>query len=394
MALLTDYDRQTIQRRITEIFIVINENTIVTLQEIASLVMYAAKGGTLEQVLKRIADASRDLVAARYCALGVPNDEGGLRYFIVSGLDQTAIDRISHPPIGKGLLGAIMNEQESLRLPHMADDPRAVGFPEGHPPMDSLLGVPVKAGDQLYGMLYLTNKLDGSPFTEGDQWLIETMAGYAAIAIADSQLRDQQRRLTLLEERDRIGMELHDGIIQSLYAVGMRLDLARRAESIERNAIDATIHDLNMVIEDIRDFIYQLKTRTGEGTTLRGCVYDMMTRLHIPEALEIEVDCPDTYPPFPPVKFESLCLVVNEGLSNIVRHSGATYARVHMSQQHGWFSILIEDNGRGFDVGAKLQEDGLGLRNMQQRVQLYAGKLTIESTPGEGTHLKIQVPVG
>src|SRR5215510_13301939 len=197
------------------------------LKDIASAVMYAAEAPKLEEVLERIAEVAKDLVNAKYAALGVPDDNGGLKFFKVAGMTPEQIARLDHLPHGKGLLGAIALERESIRLEKMQDDKRSAGFCKAHPQMTSLLGVPIQVGQQLFGILYLCDRIDGQPFSEQDEWLIETVAGYAALAIAGSQLREQQSRLTLLEERDRISMELHDGIIQSLYAMGMHLDILR-----------------------------------------------------------------------------------------------------------------------------------------------------------------------
>src|SRR5687767_2718972 len=198
-------------------------NILASLKDIAEAVMRAAEAGTVEQVLERIAEVTQQLVNARYVALGVPDGTGYLKYFKVVGVTPAQIHEIGHYPIGLGLLGVIMNERQMLRLVDMKDHPHSVGFPPHHPKMTSLLGVPITLGPILYGMLYLCDRRDGQPFTEQDQWLVETLAGYAALAIAGVQLAEQQGRLILLEERDRVGRELHDGIIQSLYAMGMQL---------------------------------------------------------------------------------------------------------------------------------------------------------------------------
>ncbi|MFW5696278.1 MAG: GAF domain-containing protein, partial [Phototrophicaceae bacterium] len=273
--------------------------SLTTLKEIVSTVMYAAEADTLEIALQRIADASRDLVNARYAALGVPDGEGGLTHFVVSGLSSESIDRIAHPPVGKGLLGTIMNEREVIRLPHMTDDSRAVGFPAGHPPMDSLLGVPIQVGGQLFGMLYLTDRKDGEPFSLGDQWLVETMAGYAALAIAGTSLREKQQRLALLEERQRIGMELHDGIIQSLYALGMHIDLIRSGAGIPSERFQPVIDGLNSVIEEIRDYIMDLRRRADSEKSCHQLLDDVVTRLYIPSSMSVVINAPNRPLPLP-----------------------------------------------------------------------------------------------
>src|SRR5690606_8986929 len=162
------------------------------LKAITSLAMHAAEAETLGEVLERIAEASRQLVRARYAALGIPDGKGGLEYFMFAGLDKIEAHAIGRLPQGRGLLGAIMAERQPIPLEHIKDDPRSVGFPPNHPHMDRFLGVPIIVGELLFGMLYLTDRYDGRPFTEQDQWLIEMMASYAALAIAGARLREQR----------------------------------------------------------------------------------------------------------------------------------------------------------------------------------------------------------
>lgn len=365
------------------------------LKEIVSAVMYAAEAPDLEAMLERIAQVSRELARTRYAALGIPDGRGGLRYFKVAGLTPEQMERIDHLPRGIGLLGAIMQERRAIRLERMVDDSRSAGFCANHPFMNSLLGVPIQIGQQLFGVLYLCDKEDGKPFTDEDEWLVETMAGYAALAIAGSTLSDQQSRMKLLEERERIGMELHDGVIQSLYALGMHVDLLRAAGAVRSDELSPVIDGLNSVIEDIRRYIMNLQ-KGGRDTrhfTVRSYLKQMLGRLHVQDTLQIEIDAPDEPPPFTTATFEGIFLIVNEAISNAVRHASATRIRVTVRQVDSIYSIQIHDNGLGFDPHKINEGSGLGLRNMQQRARIYGGRVDIESLPGQGTLLTISVPV-
>lgn len=369
-------------------------NLLNNLKEIATAVMYAAEGHNEEQVLERIAHISRDLVKTRYAALGIPDGEGGLRYFKVSGMSSDEIAQMEHLPRGRGLLGAIMTERKPIRLENMREDERSYGFCRSHPPMTSFLGVPIQMGQQLFGMLYLCDKVDGQPFNEADEWLVETMAGYAALAIAGSALSEQKNRLTILEERERIGMELHDGVIQSLYALGMHLDLLRTGDSpIEAENLTPIIAGLNEVIEDIRRYILNLKARSFHKNTIRECIQDMLNRLHIPRSVEVNLDAPDDYPPFSPVIFEAICQITNEALSNAVRHADATRIQVTVPPVVHNFQVIIEDNGLGFELQRAWSENGLGLRNIQRRAQMHGGSVDIQTERGKGTILTITIPL-
>jgi signal transduction histidine kinase len=256
-----------------------------------------------------------------------------------------------------------------------------------------MLGVPILVGGHLYGMFYLADHEDGRPFTLEDQWLLETLAGYAALAIAGSQVRDQQRRLTLLEERQRIGMELHDGIIQSLYAVGMYLDLMRHTDDIEGKNLKHAIDGLNDVIEDIRSYIMNLRTTKEKTRTMRQTVREVLARLYLPADLVVHLDVPDRMPPFDQDTFDSLCMIVVEALSNTVRHADANSVTVRCSQDPRFFTLMIKDDGCGFEPDKLNGNAGLGLRNMRERARLKGGAMDLNSQPQKGTTLRIVVPL-
>lgn len=364
------------------------------LKEIATAVMFAAEAREIEEVLQRIADLARVLVKTKYAALGMPDGQGGLQFFKTSGLTEEQEARISHRPRGQGLIGAIMNERKVILLDDIGNDPRSSGFPENHPHMGSFLGAPVIVGNQLYGMLYLSDKIDGDTFTSDDVILLETLAGYAALAIAGAQLTENETRLRLLEERERIGMELHDGVIQSLYGIGMKVDLLRRTgEQVEEQHLSELVNDLNDVIEDIRKFIGNLRSRR-ENLSIHEALIQLKERLHPPETIEIDIDAPHSPAPFSMSVFDSICLIINEAMSNAIRHSEASHIRIEVLVDKGLFKVLVSDNGTGFDRALLNTSMGLGLRNMQQRAQLYRGTINIDSTEGQGTQLEITIPVG
>ena len=272
----------------------------------------------------------------------------------------------------------------------MEDDSRAAGFCAGHPHMTSLLGVPIQVGSQLLGMLYMCDRKDGQPFDERDQWLVETVAGYAALAIAGAQLSEHKSRLSKLEERERIGMELHDGIIQSLYAIGMHLELMRFGRDVPGNELGEIIGQLNQVIEDIRRYILNLKSASAE--TVYSCLRALLNRLYIPDTLQIEIHAPEEPPPFTPSTFESICQIANEAISNAVRHADATCLVISTQNDQHRFQITISDDGKGFDAKAAREQNGLGLRNMEQRARMHGGHVNIQTALGEGTTLTITIP--
>jgi signal transduction histidine kinase len=367
-------------------------NILTTLKEIAEAVIHAAEAGTLKQVFQRIAYVAQQMVHARYAALGIPDDDQAMLYFEVVGLTPDEIRQIGHPPVGRGLLGVIMQERQVLRLEHMREHPRSVGFPPHHPPMDRLLGVPVQAGEQLFGMLYLTDRLDGEPFSAEDQWLVESLAGYAALAIAGTSLSEQKERLALLEERERVGRELHDGIIQSLYAIGMQLQLLRIKQPTLGDDLSKATQNLDHVIEDIRSYILNLKIASYEQQTMHDCLANALARLHIPDTLALRLDAPHRQPPFAPPVVDAVCQIAYEAVSNIVRHAEATRASILVSEGDGVFEMVVTDNGRGISSDVSDAGGGLGLPNMMQRARIFGGELIISAADGGGTRVRLRLP--
>jgi signal transduction histidine kinase len=147
----------------------------------------------LEHLLERIAKLACEQAEARYAALGVLDEHGGLAQFITVGMTQEQIKRIVHPPVGLGLIGALMDVEDPIRLPVLQDDPRSIGFPAHHPSMTSFLGVPIRAGDLQLGQIYLTEKLGGPEFTADDERIIQMLATYAAVAIQNARLVEEMK---------------------------------------------------------------------------------------------------------------------------------------------------------------------------------------------------------
>jgi len=363
-----------------------------SLKAIASAAMYATEADTLDGTFERIATIARDLVGARYAALGIPNGKGGLEHFRFAGIDPTLVEKIGDPPKGQGLLGAIIQERRAIRLDNMQDDPRSIGFPNHHPEMSRFLGVPIIVSNKLYGMLYLTDKINGEIFTEQDQQIVETVAGYAALAIAGAQLREGERRLAQLEERERIGMELHDGVIQSLYAVGMYIELQRSAPQIPGQNLAHIVHDLDSIISDIRKYIQNLKPNDEATQPLEHCFRDLITRLHVPSTLAIDIVTES------PIRldenvYEAVCQMANEAISNVIRHANATQLTIAIASENNCVRVTFEDNGTGFDSTEIRSSSGLGLHNLQRRAELNKGTLVVESTKGKGTRIELKMPL-
>ncbi|XWX04366.1 GAF domain-containing sensor histidine kinase [Aggregatilineales bacterium SYSU G02658] len=366
------------------------------LQEISQAMLYTTEARELHVVLDRIAHAAKELAGTRYAALGVPDGQGGLRYFRTAGMTPEEIAMIDHLPRGHGLIGAIMTERRVIRLSSIQSDKRSSGFPPHHPPMTSFLGVPVQAGTQLYGMLYLCDKRNGEPFDEFDELIVQTVASYAALAISGAEVANQSRQIQLLEERERIGMALHDGVIQSLYGIGMQVNALRGLPEVSEETLSEIVHSLDDVIEDIRGFISQLMTRRT-ADNLRAVLEQAIKRVILPPQVLVELHLPPVPLNMPADHIDSLALMVREAVSNAARHANPSRIQVFAEVVKNRILINIYDDGRGFESDhardqAEQGKGGMGLMNMHQRAQAMGGSIVVDSAPGKGTHVLIMVP--
>ena len=352
----------------------------------------------LERVLQLIVDSVRDLVEARYAALGTFDERGRIERFITSGLSDALRRRIGPLPQGHGLLGTIIRDGVTLRIPDISRHPEAHGFPPHHPPMRSLLGVPVRVGGTTVGNFYLTEKTDAPEFSAEDEELVEMFAGHAGIAIQNARLHQEVQSLAIVGERLRISRDLHDGIIQSIYAVSLSLEEA--VELIQTDAasaavrVDRSIDRLHTTISDIRTFIVGLGPESGAeladaltamaGELLGGTEVRLETDLGGAAAVEQRL---------PPEAVHELVQIVREALSNVGRHSGAGRADLRLSAQGDRATLVVEDDGVGFDRRARLGSGHFGLANLRDRAAALSGTLSIESAPGSGTRIILTLPL-
>jgi signal transduction histidine kinase len=355
---------------------------------------------SVDDALQVIVDRVRPLVGAQYAALGIVDADGRIERFITSGMDDDTRRRIGALPEGHGLLGLIIRENRSFRIADLNVDPRRSGFPPNHPPMTSFLGVPITIKGVSLGRLYLTNRIGAAEFSEEDRSLVETFALHAGIAMENARLHEQLQRLAVVDERERISKDLHDGIIQNLYAVGLSLedvpelmteDPAEASARVERS-IDA----IHLSIKDIRNFIFGLRPELLEGASLVVGLAALADEYRHNMIVDLELRLPDTVAE-PSVEVTGhLLAIVAESLSNIARHSQATRATVTLttSADRKALELLIEDNGVGFDPAGVVKLGHQGLANTRERTAQISGTLSIVSRPGGGTSVFIRAPVG
>ncbi|HEY6041487.1 MAG TPA: GAF domain-containing sensor histidine kinase [Anaerolineae bacterium] len=359
----------------------------------------------LAPVLQKVVDLARDLVGARYAALGVLDTRGeSIEQFITAGITPEERAQMGEPPRGHGLLGALITEGKAIRIPEISLDERSVGFPPRHPPMHSLLGVPIRSKGKLIGDLYLTDKIittNGgereSVFSDTDQEIVEMFATQAAIAIENAQLYRQTGELAVLQERERFGMDLHDGIIQSIYGIGLILEdgeqWVEQEPRMARERMGSAINALNDVIRDIRNYILNLRPQRFQGRDLKRGLDELARDLRANTFLNIEVetDTVDTNALKPEDTVEILH-VVQEALTNIRKHARAMTVNIALARADKELLLTIEDDGVGLNAMGTRKGEGHGLGNMRERARALGGLVEIEPRAPNGTRITLRIP--
>jgi signal transduction histidine kinase len=351
---------------------------------------------SLDEVLQVITDRIRPLVGARYAALGIVRPDQRISRFITSGISDADRRAIGAPPRGHGILGLLIRERRSIRLDDVMTDPRGYGFPPNHPPMHSFLGVPVVLADQPVGNLYLTEKEDAPRFSLADQRLVETFAHQAAMAIHTARMHDDLERLAVLQERERIGQDLHDGIIQALYGVGLFLeDVSELIDTDRPEAearVDRAIDAIHESIRDIRGFIFGLRDDEAGGDSLAEGLRRLGAELARGSSANVVVRVP-LDPAMDAADVAQVLRFAREALSNVARHAGASNVEVSLDAREDGAELRVADDGRGFDPAAPPPPGHHGLGNMRARAVELGATLDVDSRPGGGTTVRLWVPL-
>jgi signal transduction histidine kinase len=364
------------------------------LQQLMDAIVAVGSELSLPEVLSRIVEVATDLVGATYGALGVLNEERtSLQEFIAIGIDDDTRARIGDLPAGHGVLGLLIVEPKPIRLPDLSRHPDSFGFPPGHPVMDSFLGVPIRIRGAVFGNLYLTNKRDGDEFTDADEELCVALAAAAATTIETTRLQQRLADLLVVEDRERIARDLHDTVIQRLFATGLALSgaVARIEDPEVAHRVQSAVNDLDDTVGQIRTTIFELQRPDLTSRSVRRELLDLVvqhgrslgfavgTRFNGPIDTNVHGDVAD-----------HLLSVAREALSNVVRHSGATKVTLEVEADSSWVTLRVSDNGSGLTEAGS----GNGLANMASRAEEMGGMFAIDGAPGAGCTLHWRVPLG
>src|SRR5580765_5412655 len=370
-----------------------------TLKAVSDAVLAVAAELSVEDVLQRLVDSARELAAARYAALGLPDEEGGFRRFLTSGMSDDLIGSLGPLPRTHGVLGAMLETPEPFRTRDIHEHPRFRGWwPDGHPDMRSFLGVPIVAPEGVIGAFYLTEKTGAPDFTDEDEELIELLAAHAAIAIANARLYEQTRELSIAAERNRLALELHDAVSQKLFGLVLSAETARTLLERDPAAAREQLARLQTLAQDARDelrsLVFELRPPDLERDGLAGALAKHVELLRRLQQREIELDVAGTLPSNA-VRDGDVLRIAQEALQNAVRHAHAEHIAIRLSGGNGRLLLEVEDDGVGFDpVEAAHRSRRLGLTSMEERARRLDGKLDIHSTAGAGTTVSLEVGPG
>jgi signal transduction histidine kinase len=349
----------------------------------------------LPTLLRHVVDEATSMTNARYGALGVLSKDGTeLEEFITAGMSPEEEAHIGARPTGRGVLGLLISDPRPIRMAKLAAHESSFGFPPGHPPMRSFLGVPIKVRNEVYGNLYLTDKIGLSEFTIDDEALIGALAVAAGIAIDNARLHARVQVVAVYEERDRLARDLHDTVIQRLFAIGLSLQGMVAAPSAEPNSerLIKAIADVDDTIRQIRTTIFELGSDAADEGT-RAQVIALLRQLRPVVGFDIHVsfDGPVDTTITGGVR-DNLLNVVREAVTNIGRHAKASAGAVHVGVSGGRCHLRITDNGCGFSLDDK-EGAGLGLGNLRRRAEKLGGEFTIEQPSAGGSELIWDVPL-
>jgi signal transduction histidine kinase len=305
----------------------------------------------------------------------------------------------------------MLHEARPERLADVRKDPRFEGWPTAHPDMSDFLGLPIRDGDEVIGALFLANKNrtkenekdcsapdGGCGFTEDDQELLTILAQHAAIALTNARLYERSRELTIAEERSRLAHELHDAVSQKLFS--LRLTAQAAVALVDRDPARAKgeLHQVAMLAaeatEELRAAVIELRPAALDED---GLVATLRTQIQV---LDRAHSARVTFAShgvraLPAAQEEAVLRVAQEALHNALRHSGAGRVDVTLEKRGPGTVLRVSDDGSGFEPTAtRAAGRHLGLVSMRDRSSGVGGTLSVESAPGKGTTIEMEVPGG
>ena len=350
-------------------------------------------GEALAGILGSVAASARELVGADVSMIVGQADPGNPSTVMVAEGHGAEELRGTVVPFGQSLSGEVMRTGHPIVVEDAGSHPDAYAPIVTSAEMGPTMFVPLRLRDRIFGTLSVANRRGGSLFSGEDLKLVQTFANQASVAIEQARSREAHERLALLDDRERIGRELHDGVIQSLFAVGMGLQGAALVASDPgvRERMERAVEEIDHTILDLRNYIFDLRPTILDdqelAQALKALADDFSTRSGVVTVLDIDAAVAADLAPLA----ADIVQLAREALSNVGRHAGASTCRLTLRRDGPAAVLEVDDDGAGFDTA--LTRSGHGLGNLRQRAEQIGSTGAISSTPGEGTTVTVRIPI-
>ena len=396
---------------------------LAALRELSQAVLEISRHLDTNAALQTIVRTAREAVGAEYAALGIPDGAGSFARFLVEGISEEQWAKIGPLPREHGMLGVMLHDPNPQRLTDITADPRFNWWPRAHPHLTAFIGVPIRDGEEILGALFLGNTGDPADclgFTQEDEDLLTVLAAHAAIALTHARLYERERELAILAERTRLARELHDAVTQKLFALRLTAEAATGLLAVDPDRAAAHLAQVSTLareaVTELRAVVGELRPAELEQDGLALAMRKQVTVLD--HAYQSSggpriafVDEP--FGQLPPVQEQVVLRVAQEALHNALRHAHAKVIELRLgpvyahdaaavsSVAHGHAgtrsavrvsgaALTVTDDGTGFATMTAVR--GLGLISMRERAASVGGTLAVQSAPGEGTVIRLEVP--
>jgi len=354
------------------------------------------QGQDANDLLPLIANHARELVDAKIATVVTPDEEDQDRLVVrvANGDRAEALGGLVFPA-SNSVSGEVMRSNETLVLSDALSDSRT------HQPFVQLgdigpaIFAPLGVKDRAFGTLAVGNHPGDRLFSNEDVGLVQTFAAQASVALEQARIQGELKRFALVEDRERIAKELHDDVIQSLFAEGMALQsslaVVGNPEAMETRITQAVEH-IDRVIRDLRNYIFALTPGAAADHALERSLKDVAREFAAASNTDIEVVADPTAAARLSAKTADVLQAAREAISNAVRHSGGDTVRVSLACTTDTAVLEVADNGKGFSP-SEAAGKGNGLKNLRSRAESMGGELDIESEPGQGTWVRVRIPL-